>query len=179
MIIFLGDSITEWGNWKTLLPEFEIENYGFAGNKTYQILDRVDELFGKEAHQLFLLVGINDLGDNRSLVEIVSNYNKLVSLLVENKVSKQINLISVLPIVEYSWQKPGVSLQNIYDLNNEIKLLSQEHNINFIDIHSSFADETGNLKQECTTDGLHLSEVGYLKYAELIKSKLSFVEAIK
>jgi len=173
MIIFLGDSITEWGDWKTLLPEFEIDNYGVAGNKTYQIIDRIDELFNKEAHQLFLLVGINDLGDNRSLYDITSDYNKLVNLLEENKVAKEINLISVLPIVEFSWQKPGVSLQNIYQLNNEIKQIAQKNNINYIDIHSSFADETGNLKQEFTTDGLHLSEVGYLKYAEVIKLEIT------
>ena len=173
MIIFLGDSITEWGNWKTLLPEFKIANYGVAGNKTYQIIDRVDELFDKEAHQLFLLVGINDLGDDRSLSDIVSDYKKLVSLLVENKVAKEINLISVLPIIEFSWQKPGVSLQNIYQLNKEIKLIAQEYNINYVDIHSLFADETGNLKQGFTIDGLHLSEAGYLMYAELIKMNLT------
>ncbi len=168
MIIFLGDSITEWGNWETLLPEFDIENYGIAGNTTSQVIDRVDELFNKKAHQIFLLVGINDLGDNRSIFEIVTDYNKLVKLLTENNVASEINLVSVLPIDESSWQKPGLTNANIDKLNSEIEVIAIENNIKFIDIKSSFSDKLGQLKQELSKDGLHLSEVGYEKYSSQI-----------
>ena len=169
MIIFLGDSITEWGNWETLLPEFDIENYGVAGNTTFQIIDRVDELFGKEAHQLFLLVGVNDLGDNRSLVDVESDCKNLVALLLSNKVASEINLVSVLPINESEWEKEGLTLANIKRLNTIIKTIAKENNFNFVDISSSFADKNGQLKNEFTTDGLHLGEIGYQKYAEVIR----------
>jgi len=172
MIIFLGDSITEWGNWKTLLPEFDIENYGIHGNKTHQVIDRVDELFEKKADQLFLLIGINDLGDNRLVVDIENDYRKLVELLLNNKVASQISLVSVLPIIESSWQKPELTLENIDILNNLIKVIAKDNKISFIDINSSFANENGELKEELTTDGLHLSDEGYLKYAELIITRL-------
>ena len=173
MIIFLGDSITEWGNWESLLPEFDIANYGVAGNKTYQIIDRVDELFGKEAHQLFLLVGVNDLGDNRFLTEIETDYKRLVELLFSNNVSSEINLVSVLPIKQSEWEKEGLSLVNIEELNKIIKDIAKENSFNFVDIYSAFVDTDGELKNEFTTDGLHLSESGYLKYAELISPELS------
>ena len=173
MIIFLGDSITEWGNWEALLPEFEISNYGVAGNTTSQVIDRVDELFGKEANQLFLLVGINDLGENRSLVDIESDYKKLVELLQSNNVASEINLVPVLPVIEREWEKEGLTLANIIKLNKVIKVVAKENNFIFVDIYSAFTDSRGQLKNEFTTDGLHLSESGYLKYAELISPELS------
>ena len=172
MIIFLGDSITEWGNWKILLPEFDIENYGIAGNTISQIIDRVDELFGKEAHQLFLLVGINDLGENKSLIDIESDYKKLVELLQSNYVASEINLISVLPVIESEWNKEGLSLANIEKINNLIKAISKKNSLNFVDLHSSFADEKGELRNELTTDGLHLSEAGYLKYRDSLLTNI-------
>lgn len=173
MIIFLGDSITQWGNWKTLLPEFDIENYGVAGNTIYQVLDRVDELFEKKAHQLFLLIGINDLGENRHITEIVKDYNRLVELLIDNNVATEINLVSVLPIIESSWQKPGLTNSNIKKLNSEIKVKATENSIEFIDVNYLFTDESGQLNSEFTTDGLHLNKTGYTLYVKLIKEKIN------
>ena len=174
MIIFLGDSITEWGNWKTLLPEFEIVNYGIAGNTTTQIIDRVDVLFNKEADQLFLLVGINDLGDNKRLTDIETDYKKLVELLKYNNVASEIDLVSVLPIKESDWNKEGLTIANINELNKIIKGISKDNSINFVDINSSFTDGKGGLKDKFTTDGLHLSEAGYERYRDLILKNLKF-----
>ena len=56
MIIFLGDSITKLGNWKTLLPEFDIANYGIVGNKIYQIINSVDWLFNVRLYYIDFLI---------------------------------------------------------------------------------------------------------------------------
>lgn len=172
MIIFLGDSITEWGDWKTLLSEFDIENYGVHGNKTYQVIERVGELFGKKADQLFLLIGINDLGDNRSISDIENDYIELLKLLLENNVAQKFNLISVLPVQPHKWKKPGLTIYNINKLNDKIKVVAENQSLNFVDIHFSFTDENGELKEEFTTDGLHLSEAGYLNYKDQIVNSL-------
>ena len=172
MIIFLGDSITEWGNWETLLPEFDIENYGIHGNKIFQVIDRVDELFGKEGDQLFLLIGINDLGDNREIYDIENDYRKLVKLLFDNNVASEINLVSILPLQPDKWTKAGLTIENVNRLNDVIKVIANDYGFIFIDINPSFADQNGELKEEFTTDGLHLSEAGYLNYKDQIQRKL-------
>ncbi len=172
MIIFLGDSITELGSWKTLLSEFDIVNYGVSGDKTYQIIDRVEELFNKEAHQLFLLVGINDLGENRLVTDILKDYAKLINLLLNNKVASSIHLVSVLPIQSNLWEMPGMTSENINNLNSGIMNLSQDNNLSFVNIHNMFTDVRNELKQEYTTDGLHLNSEGYKVYAQEIRKYL-------
>ncbi|MEN8187381.1 MAG: GDSL-type esterase/lipase family protein [Bacteroidota bacterium] len=172
MIIFLGDSITELGNWKTLLPDFDIDNYGVSGNRTYQVTERVDKLFNKKANQLFLLIGINDLGDNRTIYDIENDYRRLVNLILENDVASDIILVSVLPIKESEWSKPGLRPDKIHQLNNTIKIIAKDNNLKFVNIHSLFADKNGELKEEYTIDGLHLSEEGYKFYSSLIKKYL-------
>jgi len=172
MIIFLGDSITELGNWKTLLSEFDIVNYGVSGDKTYQIIDRVDELFDKEVHQLFLLVGINDLGENRLVTDILKDYAKLINLLSNNNVASSIHLVSVLPIQSNLWDKLEMTSENIINLNSGIMNLSRDNNLSFVNIYSMFTDVRNELKEEYTTDGLHLNSEGYEVYAQEIRKYL-------
>ncbi len=172
MIIFLGDSITEFGNWQSLLPNFDIVNYGVSGDKTYQVVERVDKLFNKKANKLFLLIGINDLSDNRPFCDIEMNYRKLLNLLLENDIASEIILVSILPFRTSKYSKPGFYLNNVYQLNNLISSIAKENNLIFVDIHSSFADINGELKDELTDDGLHLSYKGYDLYKKLIKKYL-------
>ena len=37
-ILFLGDSLVEWGDWHSLLPEHNIINRGMAGETTTNII---------------------------------------------------------------------------------------------------------------------------------------------
>ncbi|MEN8125424.1 MAG: GDSL-type esterase/lipase family protein [Bacteroidota bacterium] len=171
-IIFLGDSITKLGDWKTLLPDFDIDNYGVSGNKTYQVTERVERLFNKKSNQLFLLIGINDLGDNRTVYNIEKDYRRLVNLILENDVASDINLVSVLPIKEGELSKPGLKPEKILQLNDTLKVIVKDNNLKFVDIYSSFADKNGELKEGYTNDGLHLNEEGYKIYSSSIKKYL-------
>ena len=60
-IIFLGDSMTEYGEWVEFFGNPNIKNRGIAGDMTDGILDRLDEVTASSPSQLFLMIGVNDL----------------------------------------------------------------------------------------------------------------------
>ncbi len=61
-IVMLGDSLTEWGNWHELVPEFRVINRGIAGDTSFGVLGRLQEVIDRRPKVVFVMVGTNDLG---------------------------------------------------------------------------------------------------------------------
>ncbi|MBK8292906.1 MAG: sialate O-acetylesterase [Flammeovirgaceae bacterium] len=60
-VVFLGNSITEGGNWKKLLKDSTIINRGISGDNTFGVIARIDEIVKLKPASLFILIGTNDL----------------------------------------------------------------------------------------------------------------------
>src|SRR4030095_7767016 len=59
-ITFLGNSIKQIGDWKKLLNDSTVINRGIAGDITFGVLKRLDDVARRQPSKLFLLIGIND-----------------------------------------------------------------------------------------------------------------------
>lgn len=75
-IIFLGNSITEMGNWKQLMNDTTVLNRGISGDITFGVLKRLDDVIKKQPSKLFLLIGINDIGKDIPDAVIADNIRK-------------------------------------------------------------------------------------------------------
>ena len=69
-IIFLGNSITNGGEWAELLGNPHVKNRGISGDRTDGVLDRLHVITKGKPAKIFLLIGINDLSGGRSIEEI-------------------------------------------------------------------------------------------------------------
>ncbi len=167
-IIFLGDSLTEWGNWNTLFPDENILNFGIAGDTTSDVLIRLHEVCRHQASKLFLMIGINDLGDNMAVEDILQNYREIVRKIIKNCPAVNICLLSVLPAVYPKFGGSGINHANVQDLNDGILEIARENKLTFINLAAAFSDNDGNLDRRFTIDGIHLSREGYEKWKEEI-----------
>ena len=61
-IVMLGDSLTEWGNWHELVPEYSILNRGISGDTSSGVLDRLQEVIERRPKVVFVMIGTNDIG---------------------------------------------------------------------------------------------------------------------
>src|SRR5271168_325844 len=61
-IIFLGNSITEMGDWKKVLNDSTVINRGIGGDITYGVLKRLKDITDRSPSEVFILLGINDIG---------------------------------------------------------------------------------------------------------------------
>ena len=60
-IVFLGNSITDGGEWNELLANPRVKNRGISGDRSGWLLDRLDPIVGGHPKKLFLMIGVNDL----------------------------------------------------------------------------------------------------------------------
>jgi len=53
-LVFLGDSITDEGEWDKLFPNLSTENRGIGGDSTLGLLNRLDQVITLQPSQIFL-----------------------------------------------------------------------------------------------------------------------------
>lgn len=166
-IIFIGDSIVEYYPLQELLQTNKVLiNRGIRGYKTDLLLDNLDaHLFGSALDKVFILIGTNDIGKEMPQSETMENLEGVIQKISREYPLAQIQLLSVLPVNEGEEYKGTVYLrtnEKIQDLNRAYQGLASIYtNVQFIDLYETLLDETGQLDQEFTTDGLHLTIAGY------------------
>lgn len=156
-IVMLGDSITARGDWKTLLKNEHIVNLGVDGNTTSDLLSRISPVLELEANIVYLMIGVNDLCKSIPLSDAFENYKKIIKKLKSNN-------IRVLAQAVFLTQMPAVN-KKVKVFNEMIGKYCLEENIDFLNLNSAFINEKGLLKEELTTDGLHLGEKAYKVWA--------------
>ena len=72
-IVFFGDSITEVYKVDEFFPKRNVINSGISGDRTENLLERMDDVYRYNPSKVFLLIGINDLNREKSIDEITKN----------------------------------------------------------------------------------------------------------
>lgn len=167
-IIFLGDSITDEGEWTELLDNPNIMNRGISGDTTDGVLNRLEQIIKSRPQKIFLMIGINDLVfKNKSIENILENYKQILHELKTNIPETKVLIQSVLPVNNQI--KDYYNNENILVLNMGLKKLSQAFQYEYIDIYPRLADSTNQLDTRYTLDGLHLNGQGYLVWKKVIE----------
>lgn len=165
-IIFLGDSITDGGEWHELLKNSYAKNRGISGDTSAGILQRLDPIIAEKPQKIFLLIGVNDLSRLISPSAVSLNIEEIIKKTQAMSPSTQIYLQSVLPVFT-KYRAHSMLNPLILKLNTLLKQVAQKHNVEYIDLHQSFIKS----KLQLSNDGLHLTGEGYLLWSELIKAK--------
>jgi lysophospholipase L1-like esterase len=174
-IVFLGNSITEMGDWKKLTGDTSVINRGISGDITFGILKRLDEVLNRKPSKIFLLIGINDIGKDIPPTVIADNIKKIIRRIqTESPATKIIlqNLIPVNPTINHFPQHYDKQ-SKIVETNKLFIGVAKETNIPLVDLNKLFRDNKGNLHEKYTNDGLHLNPggEGYTIWVNHLKQK--------
>ena len=170
--IFLGNSITEFGNWRKLVGDSSVVNRGIAGDVTFGVLKRLDDVIARTPSKLFIEVGINDVAKGIPAGVIAKNI-ATIALRVHAGSPKTILFVySLLPVNETAkaeypevYEKKG----DITRVNKYLEENARHAGYRYVNLYPLFSDNTGSLKAEYSVDGLHLNETGYRLWAGLMK----------
>jgi hexosaminidase len=179
-VVLLGDSITEGFDLTKYLPGRRVLNRGIGAdvigndmptNDHRGLLQRLDNsVFDCAATDVFILIGINDLGSGRTVETMEAGYHELLKRLRSKRPDLRIHVQSVLP-TRGKFEKHNAPVR---DFNERLKKLATEFGCSFIDLHALMRDENGLLKSEFTRDGLHLTEPAYLIWREQILKTMNW-----
>lgn len=171
-IIFLGNSITEGGNWQALFPDKNVVNRGISGDVTDGVLLRLDEVTASKPVKVFLLIGTNDLARGKSIDCILENTEKIITQIKRQSEETKIYLQSILPVNPHVGNKfygHKNNHQSIIEANKRLKILARKQGLEFINLHKRMRNGKRHLKPKYTYDGLHLSDEGYKKWKRIIR----------
>lgn len=161
-LVFLGDSLTMRHNWS----DFEASNMGIDGDTTAGILSRMH--LASRAKTIVLMIGVNDILNEIPLVRIQSNYTKILKTFSRDQ---KVYILSLLPVIDAA-QTRKIN-QDIKTLNRWLKAQVQAYNYAFIDLYPNFLDkEQKGLKEDLTTDGIHLTPKAYRLWSRLLSARL-------
>ncbi len=168
-IIFLGDSLTDQSEWSEILKNHKIKNRGISGDTTDGILDRIDEIIEANPKKVFLLIGTNDLWNERKTVDqIIQNYRLILNTFQQKTPTTKVYIQSLLPVNNEAYDIT-VSNEDIKMLNAQFKELASKFSYQYIDLFKYFVNQQNQLDLAYTIDGAHLTGKGYLLWAKVIE----------
>ncbi len=174
-IVFLGNSITDGGEWIELFNNKHCKNRGISGDVTEGVLFRLDEVTRSKPSKVFLLIGINDLARGISKDSVFAGICKIAENIRSASPKTKVYVQSIFP-VNASFGKFENHVNKgaeVLFINAELQKWCSENGFYYVDLYSQLVTPgTDLLNPEFTNDGLHLLGDGYLKWAETVKPLL-------
>ncbi len=171
-IVFLGNSITDGGEFHELLDNPDIVNRGIVGDVISGVKERLGQVTSGHPRQIFLLIGINDVSHGKSAEKIAQEYRELVERIRTESPESELFIQSVMPIDNgFKKYKNLLGREGVIEpLNAHLKQIAEDYGLTFIDLTETMSDpKTGKLRKDFTNDGLHLTGDGYKAWAEKLK----------
>jgi lysophospholipase L1-like esterase len=163
-IIFLGNSITDMCAWNELFGMANIKNRGISGDVINGVIDRLEEVVSAYPKKIFLMIGTNDLARKKSIEQILSDYEKLITLIIQKTPKTQLYLQSVLPTKNQATRNNS----DIIQINKGIQELANKYSLIYINLFDLFKTSENELNMDYSCDGLHLNGKGYLLWKEAV-----------
>ncbi|HAM25376.1 MAG TPA: hypothetical protein DCP11_01360 [Microbacteriaceae bacterium] len=153
-VLFLGDSITQHGDWEAWFPDVNVHNFGIGGNSTEDVLARLNTVVEAHPDEIVLLVGTNDLGMRRNVEQLVRNIQSILVDLRRDLPGSRMLLQSVLP-------RGREFADRIREANIHLRQFSPTVHAQYLDLWPIMALEDGELNPAYSDDRLHLNAAGY------------------
>jgi len=169
----MGDSITDEMDLSLYFPRKLYVNRGTGGQITSQMLVRFrSDVINLHPRAVIILAGTNDLYNmtvDESVDVIIGNIKSMTELAHFNKI--QVILASVLPVCGDVVKTRIPSM--ILEINRILfNYALQNGGVIYLDYFVALAGGDGLLKQELTTDCLHINEAGYRVMAPLAEAAI-------
>ena len=182
-ILLVGDSITQqWGSpldkgvlndaWKKNFGGYKTVNIGIGGDKTQNVLWRLDHggVEGLEPRLVIVMIGNNNMFFTPETgIEAAAKGVQMCVANVRDKFPKvDVIVAKILPCHE-----PGTTFyEDIKKTNAALSLLKidSDSQVRVLDLTNDFLNSDGTIKKSLfTPDNIHLSLAGYSVYAERLK----------
>lgn len=153
-VAFIGDSLTDGYDLAQYYPQYVTANRGIGGDTTFGVEERLQvSLFDLKPKVVVMLIGANNMDT------MLQNYESILQRLQENLPESKIVILSLTAMGGEHWgRKNQLAAYN----NVSIKLLAQKYNYAYVDLYSALLNlSTGEIYESYTTDGGHLTPLGY------------------
>ena len=165
-VVFFGDSLTQWGPWKTYFKGMKVHNMGYASDTLSRMNDRVATVAAKEPAKVFIMGGINSLL-NEPWEVALAEYTALLDNVKGMMPDVQVYVLSMLP-VGASRETTFCTNADIVRFNERLQTLAAERGFQYIDIYQYYV-KNGEMNSALSRDGVHLKNKAYQYWRNAIR----------
>lgn len=162
LLLMLGDSLIDYGEWHRRLPNYRIISSGIPGERTEGLLNRLPPRLPEDPPEAIIIMsGTNNIvfGD-LGFVEVLA---RIITLLRSHYPDTELVITSLLP-----YEIPGL-IDTIHTANQQLSFICEERGCHFFDLCSHFED---SFEELFDFDGVHLSNLGYRLWASRLDEYL-------
>ena len=172
-IIFLGNSITDIGEWTEIWQNLNVKNRGISGDNTFGVLARLDEVTSSKPAKTFIMIGINDIAKGTPDSAIIANHKKMYERIRSVSPKTKIYVQSILPTnADFTeFKRHQDKDEHIRYVNETLKKICTEQGLVYVDLYTKFLDADGKLDKRYTNDGLHINGAGYMLWKKILQEK--------
>ncbi|WP_431047074.1 platelet-activating factor acetylhydrolase IB subunit [Roseateles sp. L2-2] len=177
-LVFIGDSITQgWeaagqAVWAERFARYDALNLGFSADRTEHVLWRLQqgEIDGIAPKVAVLMIGTNNTGDRHHDPAVTAaGVRRVIDEIRTRLPTTKILLLAIFP----RGAKSDDALRAINtQVNARIRAFADDRSVYFLDVGASLANADGSLSPEVMPDQLHLSELGYRRWAQAMQPTL-------
>lgn len=163
-ILFIGDSLVEFFDWQGRFPSHTFANLGISGETVEGLYSRTGKIIRNypSPDLVLIMTGINNVAMED--IGFLDSYRGIIKALSSAYPHTRIVLHTLLPTL-----LPWVPNPRIQEVNLWLHNIAKEMNTEFLDLYRVFIDPEGNpIKDYLLPDGVHLSEKGYSRWAEVL-----------
>jgi lysophospholipase L1-like esterase len=170
-VLFVGSSsIRLWESIRRDFPNYRVFRRGLNGARLEDTLRMADGLILTYNPKMVVIYGgDNDLAEGDSPARVLHAYQRLVRRIQRELGDVRIGILSIKPSPS-RWHL----IRRVRETNQRLRdWCEASSQIDFIDIHSGMLNERGQPRARLyRADGLHLSDLGYARWAECIRPYL-------
>ncbi len=174
--VFIGDSLTdglklyaEAGG--TFLSNTGISVTGVMSALSANGVSIAEQIKTTKGGKFYIMLGLNDsISSEEEIPAFIKNYGALIDAIKESNPKSPVYIQSLFPVSREREKKGDIKNSVIYKMNDALLKLAKEKNVYFLKVYEAVADDEGYLKEEITTDGVHLKPDNYKDWYNYLKS---------
>lgn len=177
-VLFLGDALTQGLSdsrdfWKKNFEPLKAANFGIAGDRTQQILWRIQngELEGIKPKVVVLMIGASHAFTQDSAEKVNAGTRKIIEAIRAKLPEAKILLLAALPLAKNNSAPARAKIATLNALNAK---LDDGKSVRFLDMKQKFVESDGTLSEaNYQVDFVHLKPKGYELWAEAMRPLLT------
>lgn len=163
---FIGDSLTDHGEFAEYFPGERVINRGIRDDTSAGLLKRIDEVADRAPKKAYIMIGTNDIMQGVDRKEYEENLRKIVGAFDPAKT--QVTLQSILP-VNTAISNREIDNQEVVKYNRIVKKVAADNGLEYLNLDLLFTHGEGRMDPAYTVDGIHLKGEGYDKWIAKVK----------
>lgn len=170
-IVFLGNSITDGGEFAELFDMPNIKNRGIRSDVITGVEKRLTQVTAGHPAKIFLLIGINDVSHGLTVDQLAARYERLVKKIREQTPQTRLYIQSVMPINnDFNRYKNLKGREKVIPaLNRRLQTIAAQNGAEYVDLTKALESAPNKLNPKYTNDGLHLNGPGYRAWTRAIQ----------